>query len=96
MIRDDFLYKRRNKIILEHDKLIKKYSLKRSVIGLIEVKSKLPTYETSKKEMIISETPEPKKNWLELATETTTLEEEYLTMKQLKKVSKVTKLVMKL
>ena len=74
--------------------MIKKYSLKRSVIGLIEVKTKLPTYEMSKKEMIKSETP--KKTWLELATETTTLEEEYLTMKQIKKVSKVTKLVMKL
>lgn len=94
MITDDFIYKRRNKIIMEHDKLLKKYSLKRSVIGLIEVKTKLPTYEKSKKEMIKSETP--KKTWLELATETTTLEEEYLTMKQIKKVSKVTKLVMKL
>ena len=49
MIRDDFIYRRRNKIILEHDKLIKKYSLKRSVIGLIEVKTKLPTYEMTKK-----------------------------------------------
>ena len=96
MITDDFIYKRRNKIIMEHDKLLKKYSLKRSVIGLIEVKTKLPTYEKSKKEMIKSETPKTKKTWLELATATTTLEEEYLTMKQIKKVSKVTKLVMKL
>ena len=48
------------------------------------------------KEMTKSKTPEQKKNWLELATETTTLEEEYLTMKQIKKLSKVTKYVMKL
>jgi hypothetical protein len=31
--------------------------------------------------MIKTETPAKKKNWLELATEATTFEEEYLTMK---------------
>ena len=52
MVRDEYIFKRRNKIILDHDRKLKKYSLKKSLIGIIETKTKKPRFEIFKNQMM--------------------------------------------